>query len=127
MKRKIERVLVEWKSKKTGRMPLIMNGARQVGKTYILRDFGNRHYKKTVYVNLESNLAVASYFAEDIRPERLLRYLEAYVGHAIVADKTLIIFDEIQSCERALTALKYFCEETPQYHGVTITYRLIYH
>ncbi|HAE37095.1 MAG TPA: ATPase [Candidatus Riflebacteria bacterium] len=118
MKRKIERVLVEWKSKKTGRMPLIMNGARQVGKTYILRDFGNRHYKKTVYVNLESNLAVASYFAEDIRPERLLRYLEAYVGHAIVADKTLIIFDEIQSCERALTALKYFCEETPQYHVV---------
>ncbi|MDD2998115.1 MAG: ATP-binding protein [Candidatus Riflebacteria bacterium] len=97
---------------------MVVHGARQVGKTYILRDFGSRHYKQTVYVNLESNLAVASYFAEDIRPERLLRYLEAYAGHAIVAEETLIIFDEIQSCERALTALKYFCEETPQYHVV---------
>ncbi|HNX78066.1 MAG TPA: ATP-binding protein, partial [Candidatus Rifleibacterium sp.] len=118
MQRKINDVLVAWKNKKSGRMPLLMHGARQVGKTYILRDFGSRHYKNTVYVNLESNLAVASYFAEDIRPERLLRYLEAYAGHAITAGETLVVFDEIQTCERALTALKYFCEETPQQHVV---------
>lgn len=118
MRRKIDEVLVAWKGKKSGRMPLILHGARQVGKTYILRDFGSRHFKNTVYVNLESNLSVASYFAEDIRPERLLRYLEAYAGHAINPEDTLIIFDEIQSCERALTALKYFCEEAPQYHIV---------
>lgn len=115
MKRSIEKSLIEWKNSKN-RMPLILNGARQVGKTYILREFGNRNYKNVVYVNLETNSSVASYFGDDISPERIIRYLEAYANEAIVPEETLIIFDEIQSCERALTSLKYFCEETPEYH-----------
>lgn len=115
MKRNIEQKLIEWKNKKD-RKPLIINGARQVGKTYILREFGAQHYKNVVYVNLETNISVANYFDGDISPERLIRYLEVYAGEAIIPENTLIIFDEIQSCERALTALKYFCEETPEYH-----------
>lgn len=105
-----------WKNKTADRLPLIVNGARQVGKTYILRKFGEEQFKNTVYINLETNLTIASYFDENIQPERLLRYLEASTGERIVPGETLIIFDEIQSCERALTALKYFCEETPEFH-----------
>lgn len=117
VKRKVENLLLLWKQKKN-KMPLIVNGARQVGKTYILREFGERNYKNTVYVNLETNTNVASVFQEDISPERIVRYLEAFVGVPIVPQETLIIFDEIQSCERALTSLKYFCEETPEYDVV---------
>lgn len=116
MKRKIEHKLIDWKNKNKNRMPLILNGARQVGKTYILREFGERYYKNVVYVNLETNLAVSSYFNEDISPERIIRYLETYSREEIIPGETLIILDEIQSCERALTSLKYFCEEAPEYH-----------
>ncbi len=115
MKRLIEAKLMAWKNNKE-RKPLILNGARQVGKTYILREFGENNYKNVVYVNLETNTSISSYFNDDISPERIIRYLEAYANEAIIPEKTLIIFDEIQSCERALTALKYFCEETPEYH-----------
>lgn len=118
MKRKIEERLLVWKDKTSNRLPLIVNGARQVGKTYILRKFGAEQFKNVVYINLETNLAVASYFSDNITPERLLRYLEASTGKRIIPGETLIILDEIQSCERALTALKYFCEETPEYHIV---------
>ncbi len=118
MKRKIEERLLAWKDKTSSRLPLIVNGARQVGKTYILRKFGAEQFKNVVYINLETNLAVASYFSDNITPERLLRYLEASTGERIVPGKTLVILDEIQSCERALTSLKYFCEETPEYHIV---------
>lgn len=116
MKRKIEEQLRAWKNKTADRLPLIVNGARQVGKTYILRKFGEEQFKNVVYINLETNLTIASYFNDNIAPERLLRYLEASTGERIIPEETLIIFDEIQSCERALTALKYFCEETPEYH-----------
>lgn len=115
MKRKIESKLIEWKNK-SDRMPLIINGARQVGKTYILREFGERYYKNVVYVNLETNVAVSSYFDENITPEKIIRYLEATVNEKIIPGQTLIILDEIQSCERALTSLKYFCEEAPEYY-----------
>lgn len=118
MKRKIEERLLAWKDKTSNRLPLIVNGARQVGKTYILRKFGVEQFKNVVYINLETNLAVASYFNDNITPERLLRYLEASTGERIVPGETLVILDEIQSCERALTSLKYFCEETPEYHIV---------
>lgn len=117
MKRKIEEKLIEWKNK-PDRMPLIINGARQVGKTYILREFGERHYKNVVYINLEINYAVASYFTETIAPEKIIRYLEAAVGEEIIPGQTLIILDEIQSCERALTSMKYFCEDAPEFHIV---------
>ena len=116
MKRKIEAQLLAWKNQTADRLPLIVNGARQVGKTYILRKFGEEQFNNVVYINLETNLTIASYFNENIQPERLLRYLEASTGERIIPGETLIIFDEIQSCERALTSLKYFCEETPEFH-----------
>ena len=115
MKRKITGQLVEWKNSST-RKPLILNGARQVGKTFTLREFGRENYKNTVYVNLESNGTVASMFNDDISPSKLIKYLEAETGERILPNETLVILDEIQSCERAVTSLKYFCEEAPEYH-----------
>lgn len=115
MKRKITQQLIEWKNS-TSRKPLILNGARQVGKTFILREFGRENYKNTVYVNLESNGTVASMFSDDISLSKLIKYLEAETGERILPNETLIILDEIQSCERAVTSLKYFFEETPEYH-----------
>ena len=116
MRRKIEEILLTWKNKTENRMPLLLYGARQVGKTYILTKFGETQFDNTVYINLETNLSVASYFSDDISPERLIRFLETTVNEVITPGKTLIIFDEIQSCERALTSLKYFCELAPEYH-----------
>ena len=116
MQRKIEAKLVAWKNKTEGRMPLLLYGARQVGKTYILDDFGARHFRNTVNINLETNLSVARYFEDDISPERIVRFLETVVSEVITPGETLIIFDEIQACERALTSLKYFCEQAPEYH-----------
>ena len=115
MKRKITQQLIQWKNSPS-RKPLILNGARQVGKTFILREFGREHYKNTVYVNLEINGIVASMFNDDISPSKLIKYLEAETREKILPNDTLIILDEIQSCERAVTSLKYFCEETPEYH-----------
>ena len=116
MKRKIMNYLIEWKNSSRDRLPLLLYGARQVGKTHVLREFGANYYKNVAYINLETNQAVSSYFAENINPERLIRYLEAGTGEKIIPEDTLIILDEIQSCERALTSLKYFHEETPEYH-----------
>ena len=109
--------LVQWKDKKN-RMPLIVNGARQVGKTYILKEFGASCFENTIYVHLENQVAVAAIFDGDLNPTRIIQYLEATYNQPIKAGKTLIIFDEIQSNERALMALKVFCEEAPQYHVV---------
>lgn len=116
MRRKIEEKLLTWRKKTKNRMPLLLYGARQVGKTYILTKFGETQFDNTVYINLETNLSVASYFSDDISPERLIRFLETTVNDVITPGRTLIIFDEIQSCERALTSLKYFCEMAPEYH-----------
>lgn len=118
MRRRIMDNLIKWKSKDADRMPLILNGARQVGKTYILREFGECYYKNVIYVNFETNLRVASFFEEDISPERIIRFLEATYKEAIIPGQTLIILDEVQSCERALTSLKYFCEEANEYHVI---------
>lgn len=115
MKRKIIDDLIEWKNNKN-RMPLLLFGARQVGKTYILNEFGDKYYDNVVYVNLESNLSVASFFSDDISPERIIKFLEVAFNQIILPEKTLIILDEIQSCERALTSLKYFYEQLPEYH-----------
>jgi predicted AAA+ superfamily ATPase len=114
MRRKIEGPLLEWKARE--QRPLLLYGARQVGKTFILNDFGERYFKHKVYVNLETDQHAAEYFAGSIAPERLIRYLETLSGVPIVPGETLIILDEVQSCERALTALKYFCENAPDYH-----------
>ncbi|MCL2521735.1 MAG: ATP-binding protein [Erysipelotrichales bacterium] len=97
-------------------MPLLLYGARQVGKTYILREFGKKYYKNVVYINFEINKNISSYFTENIDPIRLIRYLETLSNERILPGDTLVIFDEIQSCERALTSLKYFNENIPEYH-----------
>ena len=115
MERKIIERLKGWKEKKN-RMPLILNGARQVGKTYILKQFGRDCYTNTVYINLENNGRARSVFEEDVNPRRTIEYLEALTGMKIVAGETLIILDEIQSSERALAALKMFREEAPEFH-----------
>lgn len=117
MKRKAMEWLIEWKEENQ-RKPLILNGARQVGKTYLLREFGKEHFTSVLYVNLESNHEIARLFDDDITPARLLRYLEAATAQRILPRETLIILDEIQACERAVTSLKYFCEEAPEYHVV---------
>lgn len=117
MQRKILQRLIDWKSHPR-RMPLIINGARQVGKTYIVMEFGKLHFKEMVYINLETNSTVNSYFDTDIQPERIIQYLESATNTRIVAGETLIVLDEIQSCPRALTSLKNFSEEAPQYHIV---------
>jgi len=116
MKRKISDKLIKWKNKPSGRMPLLLYGARQVGKTYILRDFGETHYENVAYFNLEINKTVSSYFDENIEPNRIIQFLETEIQESILPGETLIIFDEIQSCERALTSLKYFNEKLPDYH-----------
>jgi len=116
MRRKILNRLIEWKDRTEDRKPLLLYGARQVGKTYILNEFGEKHYRNTVYINFETNVTVADYFDDDISPQRIIRYLESVVNAEILPGETLIIFDEIQSCERALTSLKYFCENAPRYH-----------
>ena len=116
MKRKIEDRLLEWKNRIGDRKPLLIYGARQVGKTYIINRFGEDNYKNTVYINLETNLSAARYFADDITPGRLIRYLETVANDVITPGETLLVFDEIQSCERALTSLKYFAENAPEYH-----------
>ncbi len=116
VKRIFEKELLKWKDLKTSRMPLVLNGARQVGKTYLLQEFGRVHFNNTVYVNFERMPMVAEYFDGDLTPDRIIRLLEEYFSIKIVPDETLIIFDEIQACERALTSLKYFCEEAPEYH-----------
>ena len=97
-------------------MPLIVFGARQVGKTYALNEFGKSNYANVVLINLEANPLARHAFDGDLNPHRVVQMLEAVAGESIQPGKTLLILDEIQSCERALTALKSFCEEAPEYH-----------
>lgn len=115
MKRKLEAKLVDWMHSED-RRPLLLYGARQVGKTYLLNAFGEKFYKNVVYINLETNLSVAAYFSEDLSTERLIRFLETVANTSIIPGETLIIFDEVQSCERAFISLKYFHENAPKYH-----------
>ena len=115
MYRKIMSFLETWKES-SNRKPLILQGARQVGKTYSVLEFGRTHYENVAYFNFETNPKLAETFAENISPDHLLPVLSHIAGQTIVREKTLIIFDEVQLCERALTSLKYFCEDAPDYH-----------
>lgn len=108
--------LVAWKNLQKDRMPLLLYGVRQVGKTYILREFGDCYFKNSIYVNFERMQVVADFFQGELSPDRIIHLLEEYFGQKVVPEETLLIFDEIQACERALTSLKYFCEEAPEYH-----------
>ena len=115
MERIIVKRLIEWKNK-TDRMPLILHGARQVGKTYTALSFGKSHYKNTAYINMEDSKDINAIFDRDLDPDRIIRELSVKSGQTILKGDTLIIFDEIQACERALTSLKYFYEKAPEYH-----------
>ncbi len=117
MYRKIVRYLEEWKESEH-RKPLILQGARQVGKTYAILEFGRNHYDNVAYFNFETNPKLAETFAENISSDYLLPILSRIAGQTIVRERTLLVLDEIQLCERALTSLKYFCEEAPAYHVI---------
>lgn len=116
MERIILRDLVKWKNLTKDRKPLLLYGARQVGKTYTLQEFARDYYKNSIYINFERMPIVGEFFDGDLSPDRLIRLLEEYFMQKIIPGDTLLIFDEIQACERALTSLKYFCEEAPEYH-----------
>lgn len=115
MYRKITSFLEAWKSSKH-RKPLILQGARQVGKTYSILEFGRTCYENVAYFNFETNPKLNETFGENISPDYLIPILSHIAGQTIVREKTLIVFDEVQLCERALASLKYFCEDAPDYH-----------
>lgn len=109
--------LYKWKNSKR-RKPLIIEGARQVGKTWLMKEFGKQAYTDTVYINFDSNTRMADLFAVDLDTDRLILGLELYAGRKIDSDNTLLIFDEVQEVPKALASLKYFYENAPQYHIV---------
>lgn len=115
MDRKAYRKLVEWKDS-LSRKPLILNGARQVGKTWLLKEFGRREYENVAYVNCDHNRQMQSILDEGFDIPRILRNLSALTNVDIQPGKTLIILDEVQSLMGGIPSLKYFCEDAPQYH-----------
>lgn len=115
IKREIMAKLLKWKQK-TVHKPLIIQGARQTGKTWIMKKFGEEFFDYTAYFNFESSEELCKEFDRTKDPKRLLEILGLYTDKPIEAGRTLIIFDEIQQSNKALNSLKYFCEETPEYH-----------
>ncbi|MBN1961740.1 MAG: ATP-binding protein [Deltaproteobacteria bacterium] len=113
MKRLIEKKLTNWRLVKP-RKPLILRGARQVGKTFTLKEFGKREFRNCHYLNFEENTRLANIFAVDLNPKRILNELRFLLNRDIDVRSDLLIFDEIQQCGCALTSLKYFCEELPE-------------
>lgn len=109
--------LLKWKQSKR-RKPLIIEGARQVGKTWLMKEFGRQAYEDTIYINFDSNSRMAGLFASDLDTDRLIMGLELYAGRKIDPNNSLLIFDEVQEVPRALASLKYFYENAPQYHIV---------
>jgi len=107
--------LIKWKDS-SRRKPLIMRGARQVGKTWLMREFGRTHYEKCAYINFDNNERMETLFQGNIDTKRIITALQIETGITIEAENTLIIFDEVQEVPRALTSLKYFCENAPEYH-----------
>ena len=118
MFRKISLFLKQWKNNKY-RKPLIIQGARQVGKTYSILEFGKKNFENVAYFNFQTNPVYSKCFDENITPEYLIPMLSHLCGQTIIAGKTLIVFDEIQLCQKALTSLKYFCELAPEYHVIS--------
>ena len=117
MERKAMADLVAWKNSKN-RKPLLLYGARQVGKTYLVKEFGERYFKDVIYVNFETNDIIGKMIDENINSEYIIKNLEIAFGKVIDKDNTLIFFDEIQKNSRALTSLKYFCEDAPEYYVI---------
>ncbi|MDL2256745.1 ATP-binding protein [Bacteroidales bacterium OttesenSCG-928-I14] len=117
MERKAIEYLRKWKAK-SSRKPLIVRGARQVGKTWLIKEFGKTEYLQTAYVNFESSKDLQSLFSSDFDVPRIITALQIETGIQIDSDNTLIIFDEIQEAEGGLTSLKYFQENAPEYHVI---------
>ena len=117
MKRDIYQTLVNWKQSED-RKPLILRGARQVGKTYILKEFGKKEYKHVAYFNFEEDKGLCDFFKGRISPQNIIEKLSIYQEEKIVSGDTLLIFDEIQDCPEAITSLKYFQENAKDYHLV---------
>ena len=113
MERNVYKNLVEWKLARD-RKPLILKGARQVGKTYLLRDFGQKEFPAYHYFNFEKDSKLFSVFEQDLVPKRVLSELAVHAGKSINPGSDLVIFDEIQECPKALNSLKYFCEDIPE-------------
>ena len=118
MYRSIVDKLIEWKESKD-RKPLILRGARQVGKTYIIKEFGRENYENVAYFNFDHDTALYNLFENTKDPNRILEQLAFIYGKAIIPGKTLIVFDEIQECPNALNSLKYFEEEANEYHIIS--------
>jgi len=115
MKRDIYKFLKEWKQSER-RKPLVLNGARQVGKTYSLKHFGKTFYKNVAYLNFEKDEKLSQYFEDTLNPKQLIKILSIYTEVEIEPHHTLLVLDEIQECPKALNSLKYFCEEANEYH-----------
>lgn len=115
MEREFYQKLIKWKQSQF-RKPLVLRGARQVGKTYILTDFAKREYADSVYINFDENPHFMSFFDENLDPDRIIKELGIYFKKKISPHTTLIILDEIQECPKALASLKYFCEKKNDYH-----------
>ena len=114
MNRSLMSRLVEWKDS-TRRKPLVLNGARQVGKTWLLKEFGRLNFANVAYVSFDNSPQMAAQFDEGYDIPRLITMLQAETHERITPGETLIIFDEIQECPKALTSLKYFRENAPEY------------
>lgn len=117
MKRLIEKKLALWKDS-LNRKPLIIRGARQVGKTYTVKKFGTNSFSSFVTIDFERDQQVHAIFENDLHPQKIIQELEIYTGKRIIPGKTLLFFDEIQSCSRALMMLRYFYEELPDLHVI---------
>ncbi len=115
MKRLFYRELKEWKVSKR-RKPLLLQGARQVGKTWLVNEFGKQEYKKFVYLNFELTPDLNTLFKNELSPAKIIENISLFLGEKITSDKTLIFFDEIQASQLALTSLKYFHEQAPEFH-----------
>jgi predicted AAA+ superfamily ATPase len=111
------KALIDWKNQ-SDRKPLIVQGARQVGKTWLIQEFGKTEFEKTVYVNFEDTVELQNMFMQDFNIRRIIAVLEAFSGIQIAPEDTLIVFDEIQSAKKGVTSLKYFCENAPEYHVI---------
>lgn len=115
MERSILNMLLDWKDSPY-RKPLILKGVRQVGKTWILKEFGRRYYENTAYFNFDENEEYKQFFETTKDVDRILQNLMLASGQKIMPQRTLIIFDEIQDCPKVINSMKYFCENAPQYH-----------
>jgi len=115
MQRKMMESLLKWKNSHD-RKPLLLKGARQTGKTWLMKEFGKNAYRNMVYIDFYNNQQARNIFDGDLKPRRIIEELGFISGETISPGETLVIFDEIQECNRGLNSLKYFCEEAPEYH-----------